>query len=279
MIKGTTRLLGVMGWPVKHSKSPQMHAAAIAGTGLDLAYVALPVDPAKVGDAVRGLPALGFLGANVTIPHKQAVMEHLDEILPAAEGIGAVNTIIVDQESGKLSGTNTDADGAWEALLEETNTNAKGKNVVVLGAGGAGRAVAWGAGARKAKRVLIVNRTRSKAEDLAADMQRQHPKTEFVAVCADDQDAFATTDIVMQTTSLGMKDGDALPLDPKFLPESAVGLEAVYAPEMTAWRAGCIERGMTIIDGFSMLVGQGAKAFEIWTRIKPDSAAMKKAIL
>ena len=235
-ITGKTKLLGVMGWPVEHSRSPQMQAAAAESAGLNVAYVPLAVAPEKVGDAVRGLPALGFLGANVTVPHKQAVMEFLDELSPAASGIGAVNTIIVDPDSGQLRGDNTDADGAWEALREEIGVEAKDEGVAVIGAGGAARAVAWGAGARGARKVVILNRTVAKAEALAGEMARQHAGTEYIGAGLDDREALAGVRIFMQMTSLGMKEGDPLPLDPEAMPADAVGLEAVYAPLDTHWR-------------------------------------------
>ncbi|MBX3730314.1 MAG: shikimate dehydrogenase [Candidatus Sumerlaeia bacterium] len=277
-ITGKTGVLGVIGWPVAHSRSPQMQAAAIAAAGLDLAYVALPVEPARVGDAVRGLRALGFRGCNVTIPHKVAVIEYLDELTPAARGIGAVNTIEV-RSDGRLVGHNTDADGGLAAVAFETGADAGGADVLVLGAGGAARAVAWGAAARGARRVTFVNRTRGKADALVADLATAHPRTDFRVLESPVAADLATVGIVFQMTSLGMKPDDPLPLDPALLPAGAAGLEAVYSPLETPWLRACRARGLRIADGLTMLVGQGALAFEIWTGQTADREAMRRALV
>ncbi len=276
-IKGTTKLLGVMGWPIAHTKSPAMQGAAIEAAGIDYTYVPLPVAPERVGEAVRGLRALGFRGCNVTIPHKLAVMEHLDELTSAAEGIGAVNTIIVEPD-GRLIGHNTDADGAFEALEDATGMSALERDIVIIGAGGAARAAAWGAGSRRARRVTIVNRTVAKAEELVAYMKDQHPATHYRALASPSAQDLAETSMVLQMTSLGMKPGDALPLDPKLIPTGAVALEAVYAPRETAWLLECRAKGLHVVDGLAMLVAQGAKSFERWTGVKADMKVMKNAL-
>ncbi len=276
-ITGTTQLLGVMGWPVSHSRSPLMQAAAIRSAGLDYAYVPLPVHPDRLQEAVSGLRALGFRGCNVTIPHKAAVAGLMDELTPAAHGIGAVNTILVGDD-GRLVGDNTDCEGAFDAIEDETGLSPRGLEVLVIGAGGAAMACAWGAAARGARVVRLLNRTRAKAEEVARAMAIQHPGCQFEVVASTDRDRIAACGIVLQMTSLGMNPGDVLPLDPEMLASGAVVLEAVYSPLETPWLHGCRERGLRAVDGLAMLVGQGALAFERWTGVRADRRAMKAAI-
>lgn len=280
IITGTTRLLGVMGWPIAHTRSPRMHAAAIQAAGLDLAYVPLAVRPEALADAVRGLRALGFLGCNVTIPHKVEVARLCDDLTPAARGIGAVNTLILGADGGRLTGANTDTDGAFEAVEEETGVGVAGRSVLILGGGGTAQAVAWGAGARGAREVLLVNRTLDKAQRLADDMGAQHPATRFVAVAPDHaRERVGDVAVAFQLTSLGMKPGDAFPFDPAALPPGCVVLEAVYSPLETAFLLACRARGLRVVDGLAMLVAQGARSFEMWTGVRADRAAMKRVLM
>jgi len=276
-ISGKTKLLGVMGWPVEHTRSPAMHAAAIEAAGLDYAYVPLPVPPGRLHDAVRGLRALGFRGCNVTIPHKVAVAGMMDELTPAAKAIGAVNTILVE-EDGRIIGDNTDCEGVFDAIWERFGVSAKDSDVLITGAGGAAMACAWGAGHRGARVVRLLNRTRSKAEEIALSMTVQHPDCQFEVVEIGDVEAIANSTIVLQMTSLGMRTGDPLPVDPALLNAEAVVLEAVYSPVETPWLRGCRERGLRAADGLSMLMGQGALSFERWTGVKADRSAMVGAL-
>lgn len=277
-ITAKTRLLGVMGWPVGHSRSPVMHAAAIAKAGLDYAYVAFPVRPERVGEAVLGLRALGFRGCNVTLPHKEAVVPFMDELTPIASRAGVVNTIIVEDD-GRLIGHNTDVAGALDAVEQDTGVRAAGRHVVVLGGGGAARAAVCGAGERGASRVTIVNRTVEKVQRIAEEFRVRYPRTTFAVPAAVDADAVSDAAIVIQATSLGMKPGDALPMDPALLPRDAVALEAVYVPLETEWLKACRARGMRTVDGLAMLVAQGALSFEMWTNVSADRAAMRAAIV
>jgi shikimate dehydrogenase len=269
-ITGRTRLLGVMGWPVEHSRSPAMHSAAIAAAGLDYAYVPLPVPPGRLHEAVRGLRALGFRGCNVTIPHKVAVAGMMDELTPAAKGIGAVNTILVQEPDGRLIGDNTDCEGAFDAIEDRLGVTPAGAEAAM--------ACAWGAAARGARTVRLLNRTREKAEEIARSMAAQHPGCRFDVVGPDDRSAIAASNIVLQMTSLGMKPQDPLPLDPALLGPDAVVLEAVYSPLETAWLRACRERGLRAVDGLAMLVGQGALSFEKWTGARADRNAMVAAL-
>ncbi|MCB2154957.1 shikimate dehydrogenase [bacterium] len=276
-ITGRTRLLGVMGWPVEHSRSPIMHAAAIQAAGLDYAYVPLAVAPEKLAEAVRGLAAMGFRGSNVTIPHKVAVAELMDELSPAARQIGAVNTIVVEPD-GRLRGENTDAYGAFGAIKNQTGRSAQGRDVLVIGAGGAARAAACGAAERGAQRVILLNRTREKAEALAHDFAQSCPETEFAVIDQLAPGNLAPGAFILQMTSLGMKGDDPLPADPGTFPKDAVVLEAVYAPPVTPFLQACRANGLRTVDGLAMLVAQGARSLEIWTEATIDREVMREAL-
>ncbi|MEQ8819007.1 MAG: shikimate dehydrogenase [Sumerlaeia bacterium] len=279
-IGGKTRLAGVMGWPVSHTKSPAMQGAALAAAGLDVAYVPLPVAPERVAEAVRGLRALGFVGCNVTVPHKIAVMEALDRLDPLAEKVGAVNTIKVE-EDGTLVGYNTDAQGAVTGLAEVAPASVFAREALIVGTGGAGRGVAFGALEAGARGVALLNRTAAKAQELADSLRAAYPDRSVRVL---DPPAVKASDLaeigaVYQTTSLGMKpESDPLPLDAALLPEGAAVLEAVYAPLETPFLAACRARGLIGQDGLAMLVGQGALSFHIWFGREADRDAMRRAI-
>lgn len=277
-IRGTTRLLGVVGWPVRHSRSPQMHAAAIAAAGIDYAYVPMEVAPERLAEAVAGLRALGFAGCNATIPHKVGVLALADEATPAARAIGAANTLTF-RVDGAIEAHNTDAEGAFDALAGAVpGFDLRGGTALVLGAGGTARAVAWGAAARGASRVLILNRTVEKARALARETAAHWPGVEIRAVDGPGDPAIAEARAVLQTTSLGMAPGDAMPLDPSLLGDGAAVLEAVYSPLETPFLAGCRARGLACVDGLAMLVAQGALSFERWTGCPADREAMRRAV-
>ena len=282
-ISGKTNMVGLIGWPVSHSVSPPMHNAAFAELGLDWCYVPLPVpiEPFdRIGEAVRGLRALGLRGANVTVPHKQAVMPHLDWLTPAAQAIGAVNTIRVEAD-GALSGDNTDAPG-FVADLREHGADPMGKNVVVLGAGGSARAIVYGLAANGALDILIVNRTLDKAESLAAQMQTlfpscriaAHPRVNELAEIA------GQADLIVNTTSLGMTPHTAgLPweTDIPFSAHQAV-YDLVYNPPQTRLLQKATADGAQAIGGLGMLIWQGAIAFERWTEIAAPVDVMRRTV-
>ena len=176
-VTGRTTLVGLFGWPVSHSVSPAMHNAAFAELGMNWCYVPMPVSTElgeRIGEAARGLRAMGFRGANVTVPHKQNVMPYLDWLTPAAKAIGAVNTIIVEGD-GSLTGDNTDAPG-FIADLRAHHVDPRGKRIIVLGAGGSARAVVYGLAEAGAREIMLFNRTQERAEVLPADLQEALPR-------------------------------------------------------------------------------------------------------
>lgn len=268
-----TRLVGLIGWPVGHSRSPTMHNAAFAALGLDWAYVPLPVAPpahgddaaARVRDAVLGLRALGLRGANVTVPYKQAVLPWLDTLTPAARAMGAVNLIVVEPD-GALLGDNTDAAG-FAADLQAHGVEASGKQALLLGAGGAARAVLFGLAQLGAAEVVVANRSLERAQALVAELQPRLPALALRATALAALDAAAQAPLVINSTSAGMAPQvDGLPWDEAlgFAPGQVV-YDLVYAPRQTRLLQLAQACGARPIGGLGMLVWQGALAFTRWT--------------
>lgn len=280
-ISGKTQLVGLIGWPVSHSVSPAMHNAAFDALGLDWRYVPLPVDVRNlqnVADAVHGLKALGLRGANVTVPHKQHVMPLIDELTPAAATIGAVNTIVV-REDGSLLGDNTDARG-FIADLRDHTVDPRGRRVLVLGAGGSARAVAFGLADAGAAAVTILNRTRAKADELAATIGAQFTGCRVSSgVLPDAIGADADADLIVNTTSLGMTpntDTSPWPDGLGFAPGQTV-YDLVYNPPQTRLLAAAAAHGANAVNGLGMLIWQGALAFQLWTGLMPPVDVMRAA--
>jgi shikimate dehydrogenase len=291
VINGRTQLIGLIGWPVAHSFSPAMHNAAAAAAGLDYVYVPLPVRPEDVAMAVPALPTLGFRGVNVTIPHKQAVMPLLDEVDPAAAAIGAVNTIVVENKSrgageqGRMVGYNTDWSG-FLADLAVLGVSVKGRDCLVLGAGGSARAVAYGL-ASAGGQVQVLARRSEQARQLVTDLipclraithegwLTSWPITELgTAVSA------TTAPLIVNTTPLGMSPNiesspwpNALPF-----PKDAFVYDLVYNPRQTKLMQQAQAAGCGVSNGLGMLVHQGALAFQLWTGVMPDVDVMRQAI-
>ncbi len=277
-ITGRTTLVGIIGWPVEHSLSPVMHNAAFAALGMDWAYVPLPVYPDHVGEAVRGLRALNFAGANVTVPHKQAVLAHLDEVSHAAQVIGAVNTIVV--RDGLLYGDNTDATG-FVASLRDAGFDPAGTYCAVLGAGGAARAVVHALADAGALQVCVYNRHFSRARDLCQDMAKFHTDVRFEPASLGDVPAIGDdTDLLVNATSLGMwPDTETSPW-PRDLPVPGhlTVCDLVYNPQETLFLSQARAVGAETVGGLGMLVHQGAAAFELWTGRPAPAAAMREAV-
>ena len=270
------RFLCLLGHPVSHSASPAMQSAAIKSAGLDLVYEAFDVMPPALAAKVEELRATaGFLGANVTIPHKVAVMGFLDETDPLAEKVGAVNTIHYD--SGKLIGYNTDGYGALMAL-QEARVRVKEKDVVIIGAGGAARAVVFALACEgKAARVAILNRTKDRAYELAKSVSG----CAMCEIASGGLDELAheipKADIVVNCTSVGLK-SDGSVLDKSLLINKPAVFDIVFNPLMTGLLKDAQSAGCKLVTGDGMLLHQGAKAFEIWTGKAPDVGAMRKAL-
>jgi shikimate dehydrogenase len=256
--------LGVCGWPVAHSWSPQMHNAALRAAGLaGWRYLRLPLPPELFAEAVRALPAAGFRGVNVTIPHKHAALAVADRASEAARAIGAANTLTF--EDGAILADNTDAPGLLAALGESP----AGKSVLVLGAGGAGRAAAWALKSAGAAEVAVWNRSPERAEALAAELGVR-------AV-----EAGGSADIVVNCTSVGLDDPaatfKALPLRADELGAGSLVVDMVYRAGGTHLLEAARTRGARVIDGLEVLVAQGAASFERWTGLEAPREAMRDA--
>ena len=274
--------MGVIGDPIAHSFSPDMHNAAIETLGLDCCYVAYHVRPDRVGEAVAGVRGFGLLGLNVTIPHKLAVMEHVDRISEEALAVGAVNTI--HNEDNELTGYNTDVYGVLTALKRVAGLSALPAHCVVLGAGGAARAVTYALASREeVQRVALLNRTTSRAETLATDMEKITGKS----ICPGGMDAreqrtaFADAGLVINTTSLGMHPAvDGSPLaDLSAIHPDLTLYDTVFNPLETTLMRQFRARGAKAYGGLDMLVYQGARSFEIWTGQFPPTDVMKQAVV
>jgi shikimate dehydrogenase len=244
------RRLGVLGWPVAHSRSPAMHNAALAALGLgDWHYQRLPVPPEVFAETVQGLPALGFVGANVTIPHKEAALALADTATPEAAAIGAANTLTF--AGGAIHAANTDAPG----LLAALPSSPAGQVALVLGAGGSARAAAYALRAAGAARVAVWNRTEERARALAEDLGVE------VAI------APIPADLLVNCTSVGLTGGGfkELPLAADALRDYATVVDLVYRAGGTELVAQARRRGCTVVDGLEILVRQGALSFVAWT--------------
>jgi shikimate dehydrogenase len=280
-ITGKTSLVGVMGWPVEHSLSPAMHNAAFAELGLDWAYLPLPVQPGDVEQALNGLLALNFVGTNVTVPHKQAVMRYMDELSEAAQITGAVNTIHI--QDGKFIGANTDPAGFLNSL-QEVGGRPQGMRVAVLGAGGAARAVVYALAKTEVASAIVFNRTAERAAFLVDDLADAFPDSRLRSEALTEEALSMLgnkVDLVINTTSVGMYpqiDTCPWPEDVP-MPPNALFYDLVYNPLETVFLARARAAGAPAVDGLGMLVHQGALAFETWTGQQAPVEAMRQACL
>ena len=259
-------LAGVMGWPVAHSRSPAIHGRWIRQYGLQGDYVLLPVQPAHLPDAVRGLRALGFAGCNITIPHKVSAMALVDRVDPLARRIGAINTIVVEPD-GALAGYNNDAYGFIQSLLDaQPGWRADTGPVTVLGAGGGARAILVALAERGAREIRLCNRSLDKAQALAEEFGapvHAYPwaqRAEALDGCA----------LLVNTTSLGMKGQEPLELALDSLPRHALVSDIIYVPLETPLLAAARQRGNPTVNGLGMLLNQARPAFRSWFGVMPD---------
>ena len=277
-INGKTRVCAVIGDPVEHSLSPVMHNAAFQKLGLNLVYVAFKVTRNGLKEAISGARSLGLRGLNVTMPHKKAVMSYLDETDSTAEAIGAVNTILNNQ--GKLVGYNTDGKGAMIAL-QENGIYPEEKKMLLLGAGGAAKAIAFQA-AQEVEELVILNRTSEKAEQLAELLCKKFgKKVKGGALSAEVlKEEMKTTDILVNATSVGMHpDVNMSPVPLDWLRRDLCVMDIIYNPFETKLVKDAKAVGAKVVLGLEMLLYQGAVSFEIWTNCPAPVDVMKKAAL
>jgi shikimate dehydrogenase len=283
LLSGRTRLLGVMGHPIAHSLSPRMHNAAFSvdknDTGeAEYAYVAMDVRPERLPGAVAGLVALGFVGFNVTMPHKEAILPLVDELDETARLAGAINTVVVG-EGGLLRGLNTDGSGFVEAC-GEVGVSFAGRRVLILGAGGAAAAIAVAVLGEDASRLYVANRTARKAEELRAKLSEVALGAEVLACSLDEVGAVVEeVEVLINATYLGMKEGDPLPFPAGSLSAEKVVCDAVYlAGGETELIRQAREAGSRVVPGGRMLLYQGVQAQRVWTGREPNVEVMSDAL-
>jgi len=261
---------GVMGWPVDHSLSPKVHGFWLQQYGIKGEYIRIPVAPQDFAKKLKALKADGFAGVNVTVPHKQAALLAVDEIHPLAQRIGAVNTVVV-REDGSLFGFNTDGFGFLENLKAGfQGFDASAGPAVVLGAGGAARAVIAALLDAGAPEVRILNRTKERAEDLAKDLRGVGSGSIVVGDWERRGDFLQDAALLTNTTTLGMHAQRPLDMDLTALPQSALVNDIVYVPLQTDLLARAAARGNPTVDGLGMLLHQARPGFEAWFGRLPD---------
>ncbi len=280
LINAKSRVYALIGKPVEHSASCHMHNAAFSKLGINAIYVALEVEPAGLKDALEGVKALNMGGLNITIPHKEACMKHLDKIDKDARAIGAVNTII--NRGGRLTGYNTDAAGFLDSLKHDAGVRVKGKSAFILGAGGAARALAYIISKAGAKSIFIVDAVDSKSRGLRNTLKRYFKKPDIHSVKFKDKkakaEAASCADIIINATGLGMHAKDALPIEKEFISRKHLICDLTYNPPRTKLLKAARKKGARVLNGEGLLLYQGMRAFKIWTGLKAPEATMKKAL-
>ncbi len=277
-ITGKTRVCAVIGDPIEHTLSPIMHNAAFEALKLDYVFLAFKVKPAEVGNAIAGMRALNIRGLNVTMPHKSTIMNFLDRIDLSAQIINSVNTIL--NKENTLFGFNTDGVGALKAL-RENGVEPKGRKVLLLGAGGAARAIAYTM-AKEADELAVLNRTGKQAQNLAKLLEKTANKKIVAGSLSPSeiQHNIQDSDILINATSMGMKPkADESPVSPKLLRRNLAVMDIVYNPLETKLAKDAKAAGAQVVSGVEMLIYQGAASFEIWTGKSAPVEVMRKAAL
>jgi shikimate dehydrogenase len=272
-LTGNSKVAGVIGWPVSHSLSPRLHGYWLQLHGIDGAYIPLPVAPENVEAAVRALPVLGFQGANVTVPHKEAVFRAVDQTDEMARRLGAVNTIVVTAD-GAIEGRNTDGRGFLESLrAAETGWRPERGPAVILGAGGAARAIVAALLAAGVPEVRLLNRTAARADELAGQIGDAGQGALDVVPWEQRNDALGGAALLVNTTTLGMVGNPPLSIALNDLPPAATVLDIVYKPLETDLLAAARGRGNPAVDGLGMLLHQARPSFAAWFGVEPHVTA------
>ncbi len=276
-IEGATKIVGLMGYPIDHSLSPAMHNAAFKHLGLDFTYVPMPVKPGDIKRAIRSLKPLDITGVNITAPYKEEVIKYIDVVLNDANLIRAVNTI--HNSDGKLTGYNTDAEGFIVSLTREGRINPRGKNILLIGAGGAGRAIGVKLAGVGVSSILIADIDSKKSKALYGHIRKCYPDSDARAINTGEiRKVIKDIDILINATTVGMQRKDPCVIDPKWLHRKLFVYDVVYNME-TRLLKEARKKGLKALGGLGMLVHQGALAFKIWTGRKAPVEVMRKAII
>ena len=279
-----TRRACVIGWPIGHSRSPMIHGYWLREHGIDGDYDKRAVRPEELEDFLLNLPAHGLVGCNVTVPHKEAAFDIIrrvnpEGVSPLARALGAVNTVWLD-ERGRLCVDNTDVHGFMANFREHVpDWEAAGRHVVVIGAGGAARAVVAGFAREGVARISIVNRTPEKAERLAQELAGIGEAALTAAPLSDLSALLAAADVLVNATSLGMSGQPPLDIDLSPLPDHAVVADIVYVPLKTALLRRAEERGLATVEGLGMLLHQAVPGFEKWFGVRPEVTPELRALV
>jgi shikimate dehydrogenase len=277
LIDASTRYCAVFGQPIKHSASPAMQNAGIAALGLNWRYLACEVNPAHLREALAGAKRMGFVGVNLTVPHKLLAVDLMDALDESARTWGAVNTVRFESVGGETiaRGFNTDADGIARSLREDLGLELRGAKVLLLGAGGAGRTAALKLAAEGVGELHLVNRTESKAVAVEEEIRQRNPGVRVAVGCPKTE-----VDLVLNATSLGLKPDDALPFDATTfaLRQARTAYDMVYRPAETPFLKAAKAAGCRTANGLGMLLYQGAKALEIWSGQPAPVAVMRRAL-
>ncbi len=277
-ISGTTRVIGIFGHPVKHSLSPVMQNAALKHCDIDMVYLPFDVEEGHLEDAVRAIRALKMVGVNVTIPHKEAVVAYLDRVSEEVRICGSVNTI--HNSRGILMGFNTDGEGYVRSLKQE-GIQIDGRNILVIGAGGAARGIVYALLKAAPASITIANRTLSKGKELVARL-KDLSKARMEAIPLNREaltSVMGTVDLLINTTSVGMDGRGRLDLPLHLLPSEGIVSDIVYRPIKTPLLEEAEALGYKTVNGVGMLVEQGAIAFEIWTGVEAPREIMRDAVV
>jgi len=277
-VQGSTRVVCIIGDPVRHTLSPKMQNAAFAASHLDYVYIPFTVTPGNLGHAVTGLKALGVCGFNVTIPHKTAIIPFLDRLDESAESAGAVNTVLVG--AAGLTGFNTDGDGLVDSLSTELDFIPGAERILVIGAGGAARGAISALCRSGARKILVCNRSLENAQAVKQDMVSRYPETRIDVISQDQMCSvhLRSTTLLLNTTSLGMNGERIEGVTLSDLPEHAKVYDMVYSPSGTPLLKDASACGLRAVNGLGMLAAQGERAFEIWTGRKPPEGVMRQAL-
>lgn len=272
---GRTAVYGIIGDPVAHSLSPWMHRLFAEQQGVDMVYVPFPVQAVHLEAALRGLPALGVRGVNVTVPHKEAVLPFLDALTPEAKAIGAVNTLYFADQ--RMSGHNTDAIGFTRALTAAAGADWRGRAALVIGAGGAARAIIYALGVAGCAPIFLANRHLPRAVALARQFP-QFPVQPLPLEAAALARPLGAVTLLVNTSSRGLHGEDHPELDLQRLPVDGIVCDIVYNPLETPLLRAARRVGRRAVDGLGMLVQQGAESFQGWTGLAPQSKAIQDTL-
>jgi len=272
------KLFGVIGFPIKHSLSPYMHNGAFNKLKIKAAYLPFEVNKSKLKEAITALKRGGISGFNVTIPFKTECMRYLDKVDPAAKNIGAVNTVV--STKGKLKGYNTDCSGFIKSLKEELKCNPKGKKILIIGSGGAAKAIAFGLAKEGAELIYTYDIVRAKSNELAKGLKKRFKASSAKVLSKRGiADAISDCALLVNCTPLGMHKNDPLPIDPKLLHKGLKVYDVVYTPQVTKLVSAARRKKIKAIGGIGMLLYQGVLGFELWTKKKAPVSLMRKILL